>query len=159
MGFVYVLGGLSFKAIAFDAWFVLGLRDRLPPFNVSLRQRSFAGKSYFFMKEACAWTHKRLMFYCAFSEAFKNRVLPTRGHWGVENALHWRLDVSMNEDQCRLRVNHGAENFSRLRRIALNKLNRWEMTNPNGKIIKASTRLKQQSCGFSRKFLIEALLA
>ena len=82
-----------------------------------------------------------------------------RGHWAVENVLHWRLDVSMNEDQCRLRVKHGAENFSRLRRIALNKLKRWEITKPNGKVLKTSLRIKQQSCGWSHKFLIEALLA
>jgi predicted transposase YbfD/YdcC len=82
-----------------------------------------------------------------------------RQHWGVENQLHWRLDVSMNEDQCRLRVRHGAENFSRLRRIALNKLRRWEIKKPNGKIRKTSLRLKQKACGWSRKFLIEALLA
>jgi predicted transposase YbfD/YdcC len=82
-----------------------------------------------------------------------------RGHWGIENALHWRLDVSLNEDQCRLRIQHGAENFSRLRRIAINKLKRWELRKPNGKIMKASLRLKQKSCGWSRKFLIEALLA
>jgi len=49
--------------------------------------------------------------------------LGIRMHWGVENQLHWCLDVGMNEDQSRLRVEHGAENFSRLRRIALNKLN------------------------------------
>ena len=83
----------------------------------------------------------------------------TRGHWGVENVLHWRLDVSMNEDQCRLRVKHGAENFSRLRRIAINKLKRWEITKPNGKVMKTSLRIKQRSCGWSRKFLLEALLA
>ena len=82
-----------------------------------------------------------------------------RGHWGVENGLHWRLDVSMNEDQCRLRVKHGAENFSRLRRIALNKLKRWEIKKANGKVMKASLRLKQKSCGWSHKFLLEALLA
>jgi len=82
-----------------------------------------------------------------------------RGHWAVENVLHWRLDVSMNEDQCRLRVKYGAENFSRLRRIALNKLKRWEITKPNGKVLKTSLRIKQQSCGWSRKFLIQALLA
>ena len=82
-----------------------------------------------------------------------------RSHWGVENSLHWCLDVSMREDECRLRVNHGAENFSRLRRIALNKLKRWEIMKPNGKILKAGIRLKQQSCGWSRKFLLEALLA
>jgi len=82
-----------------------------------------------------------------------------RSHWGVENSLHWRLDVQMNEDQCRLRVGCGAENFSRLRRIGLNKLKRWEIRKPNGKIMKAGIRLKQQSCGWSRKFLLEALLA
>ena len=77
----------------------------------------------------------------------------------MENSLHWCLDVSMREDECRLRVHHGAENFSRLRRIALNKLKRWEIKKPNGKILKAGIRLKQQSCGWSRKFLLEALLA
>lgn len=82
-----------------------------------------------------------------------------RGHWGVENGLHWTLDVSMNEDQCRLRVKHGAENFSRLRRIALNKLKRWEIKKENGKVMKTSLRIKQKSCGWSHKFLIEALLA
>jgi predicted transposase YbfD/YdcC len=82
-----------------------------------------------------------------------------RSHWSVENGLHWRLDVGMNEDQCRIRVKHGAENFSRLRRIALNKLKRWEIKKPNGKVLKAGIRLKQQACGWSRKFLLEALLA
>jgi predicted transposase YbfD/YdcC len=82
-----------------------------------------------------------------------------RGHWGIENALHWTLDVSMNEDQCRLRAGHGAQNFSRLRRIALNKLKRWEIKKENGKVMKTSLRIKQKSCGWSRKFLLEALLA
>jgi predicted transposase YbfD/YdcC len=82
-----------------------------------------------------------------------------RSHWGVENSLHWRLDVQMGEDQSRLRVKNGAENFSRLRRITLNKLKRWEIRKPNGKIMQAGIRLKQQSCGWSHKFLLEALLA
>ena len=47
-----------------------------------------------------------------------------RGHWSVENNLHWQLDVSFGEDECRIRVGHGAENFSRLRRMALNLLTR-----------------------------------
>jgi predicted transposase YbfD/YdcC len=45
-----------------------------------------------------------------------------RGHWGIENQLHWSLDVSFAEDDSRIRQGHGAENFSRLRRIALNRL-------------------------------------
>lgn len=47
-----------------------------------------------------------------------------RGHWSIENQLHYILDVSFAEDQSRLRKGHAAENFSRLRRIALNLLRR-----------------------------------
>ena len=82
-----------------------------------------------------------------------------RQHWGVENGLHWCLDVGMNEDQSRLRVKNGAENFSRLRRITLNKLKRWDIKKKNGKVLQAGIRLKQQACGWSRKALLEALLA
>ena len=82
-----------------------------------------------------------------------------RQHWGIENGLHWCLDMAMREDECRLRVEHGAENFSRLRRIALNKLKRWQPRKSNGKPLKAGIRIKQQACGWSRKFLLEALLA
>jgi predicted transposase YbfD/YdcC len=43
-----------------------------------------------------------------------------RGHWGVENGLHWVLDVTMNEDQSRNRKDNGPENIAMLRRLALN---------------------------------------
>jgi predicted transposase YbfD/YdcC len=43
-----------------------------------------------------------------------------RGHWGIENGLHWSLDVVFGEDQARMRQGHAAENFSLLRRMALN---------------------------------------
>jgi predicted transposase YbfD/YdcC len=42
-----------------------------------------------------------------------------RNHWRVENELHWTLDVSFNEDQCRVRIENAAENLSRIRRISL----------------------------------------
>ncbi len=43
-----------------------------------------------------------------------------RAHWGIENGLHWVLDVTMNEDQARNRRDHGPENLALLRRLALN---------------------------------------
>ena len=43
-----------------------------------------------------------------------------RGHWGIENGLHWSLDVAYGEDQARMRDGNSAENFSILRRITLN---------------------------------------
>lgn len=47
-----------------------------------------------------------------------------RRHWGIENRLHYVLDVSFAEDAARQRRGHSAENFARLRRIALNLLRR-----------------------------------
>jgi predicted transposase YbfD/YdcC len=47
-----------------------------------------------------------------------------RQHWGVENGLHWVLDVSFDEDACRIRKDKGAQTFSVLRHIALNLLKR-----------------------------------
>lgn len=42
-----------------------------------------------------------------------------RGHWSIENTLHWTLDVTFNEDQSRIRKDHGPDNFALLRRFAL----------------------------------------
>ena len=42
-----------------------------------------------------------------------------RGHWGIENSLHWVLDVTFNEDQSRIRKDHGPDNFALLRRFAV----------------------------------------
>ena len=47
-----------------------------------------------------------------------------RQHWGVENSLHWVLDVSFQEDACRIRKEKGAQTFAVLRHIALNLLRR-----------------------------------
>jgi predicted transposase YbfD/YdcC len=45
-----------------------------------------------------------------------------RGHWEIENGLHWCLDVAMGEDDCRIRIQNATENFVVLRHIALNLL-------------------------------------
>ncbi len=45
-----------------------------------------------------------------------------RGHWGIENRLHWSLDVTFGEDQSRIRQGHAAENAALLRRLALSIL-------------------------------------
>jgi len=45
-----------------------------------------------------------------------------RGHWSIENNLHWQLDVTFQEDQSRIRMGHADANFSVLRRTALSLL-------------------------------------
>ena len=56
----------------------------------------------------------------------------TRGHWAVENQLHWSLDVSFGDDRSRARKDHAAENLSRFKRLALGLLKRAE--GPYGKM-------------------------
>ena len=45
-----------------------------------------------------------------------------RGHWGIENSLHWILDVAMREDKSRIRKDNAPANFAMLRHIAVNIL-------------------------------------
>nr|WP_274600256.1 ISAs1 family transposase [Thiocystis violacea] len=46
----------------------------------------------------------------------------TRGHWGIENGLHWNLDISFREDECRVRDPVARENLAVLRHLALSRL-------------------------------------
>jgi len=76
----------------------------------------------------------------------------TRGHWSVENNLHWQLDVSFDEDRRRIRAGHGAENFGRLCRIALNQLQQ-ETTHKNG------IAIRRHTCGWDNDYLLKVLAA
>lgn len=73
-----------------------------------------------------------------------------RGHWAIENQLHWSLDVSFREDDSRVRTGHAAENFSRLRRIALNLLRR-------DKRCKIGIKGKRLRAGWDHNYLLQLL--
>ena len=72
-----------------------------------------------------------------------------RAHWGIENGLHWVLDVTMNEDQMRNRKDNGPENLALLRRLALN----LAALEPS----KDSMRGKLKRAGWDNQFLAQML--
>src|SRR5664279_5010418 len=72
-----------------------------------------------------------------------------RSHWGVENCLHWRLDVTMNEDAARNRMDNGPYNFAILRHMALNVMGREES--------KASLRAKFKKAAWNQEYLVKLL--
>jgi len=72
-----------------------------------------------------------------------------RGHWGIENNLHWSVDVTFGEDKSRIQKRHAAENFAILRRIALNLLKCHSS--------KTSLRGKRKLAAWDTDFLHEVL--
>jgi predicted transposase YbfD/YdcC len=73
----------------------------------------------------------------------------SRQHWGVENNVHWLLDVAFKEDQSRAREGHAAQNLATLRRLALNALKR----EPG----RRSLRLKIKKAGWDNDYLLKVL--
>lgn len=73
-----------------------------------------------------------------------------RNHWGIENGLHWTLDVTFREDQSRLRKGHGPENFAVLRHITLNLLLQESS--------KKSIPRKRLTCGLDPEYLLKVVL-
>lgn len=73
-----------------------------------------------------------------------------RGHWGVENHLHWQLDVTFQEDQCRIRKGHADANFSILRRTALSMLK-------NESSLKVGIKNKRLAAAWDENYLEKVL--
>ena len=73
-----------------------------------------------------------------------------RTHWGIENSLHWTLDVALNEDQCRVRKANAAQNLAALRAMSLNLLK-------NDSQKKRGIKGKQKNAGWDHSYLLSLL--
>ncbi len=67
-------------------------------------------------------THTRLFMSSIGKQSAEHALACTRAHWSIENNLHWNLDVSFREDECRVYAANAAENLVVFRHIALNLL-------------------------------------
>lgn len=74
-----------------------------------------------------------------------------RSHWGVENQLHWVLDVVFNEDQSRARLQHASENLATLRRWSLNLLKADIL------LAKRSLKARRKNAGWDNSYLLHLL--
>jgi predicted transposase YbfD/YdcC len=80
----------------------------------------------------------------------KQALKAVREHWGIENKVHWVLDIAFREDDSRIRKGNGAQNFAVLRHIALNLLKQE-------KTAKCGTKAKRLKAGWDRNYLLKVL--
>ena len=73
-----------------------------------------------------------------------------RNHWGIENSLHWILDVSFREDESRIRKDYASENYNLIRHIALNLLKQ-------DKSIKVGIAAKGKTAGWDENYLMKII--
>jgi len=73
-----------------------------------------------------------------------------RGHWGIENGLHWVLDIAFREDESCARTGHAAENLAILRHLAINLL-KQETT------LKVGIHAKRLRCAWDHAYLRKVL--
>jgi len=84
--------------------------------------------------------------------AFFNHAV--RAHWGIENKLHWTLDVAFGEDKSTKQAGNAAENFSFISKIALNLLKQYEDKRGAQKV---SIKTKRKKCGWDKDYLLKVL--
>ena len=97
-------------------------------------------------------TARERRFYLSSLNADAPRLAAVRSHWGIENRLHWVLDVAFDEDASRIRNNHAARNMATLRRLALNLL-RKDTQHRRG------LKTRRHRAGWDEDYLLKILCA
>lgn len=97
-------------------------------------------------------TKETRYFISSLTGSAEQLALAVRGHWGIENSLHYVLDVTMNEDKSRIRKDHAPENLALLRKIALNSIKRESSS-------KSSVRVRIKKAGWDNSYLEKVLVS
>jgi predicted transposase YbfD/YdcC len=92
-------------------------------------------------------TEREIHFYITLLVLLASQIAPLiRGHWAVENSLHWVMDMAFRDDECRLRTEHAPAKFATLEYMALNLIRRAKT--------KGSIRLRRKVAAWDDEFLV-----
>lgn len=94
-------------------------------------------------------TVERRYYVCSLEKDVALFAKAVRGHWGIENSVHWVLDMAFREDESRVRKGHAPENLAVLRHIALNLLRRDSTV--------LGIKNKRLKAGWSTDYLVQLL--
>lgn len=97
-----------------------------------------------------AKTLERRYFISSLEANAEQALRAVRGHWAIENSLHWCLDIGFREDDCRVRETKSAENLATLRHIGLNLLKQE-------KSCKLGIKSKRKKAGWNEDYLLKVL--
>ena len=90
-------------------------------------------------------------YYISSIRAKASKLLgAVRGHWGIENSLHWVLDMAFDEDHCRVRTGHADRNLAVVRHMALNMLKQE-------KTAKVGIKARRKRAGWDESYLLKVL--
>ena len=97
-------------------------------------------------------TSEGIWYYISTHEYTSDKIAEAiRNHWQIENRLHWQLDVSFHEDQCRVRIKNAAEGFALLRKISMAYLKKDKKS-------KVGIKCKRKKACWSDQYLFDILV-
>ena len=89
-------------------------------------------------------------YICSYQPAAASLLQASRQHWGIENSLHWVLDMAFDEDHCRVRTGPADQNLAVVRHLTLNLL-KQERT------AKVGIKAKRKKAGWDHNYLLKVL--
>ena len=104
-----------------------------------------------YRRDAAAGSSTDTRYYiCSYPADAAKLLAATRSHWGIENSLHWVLDVAFDEDHSRVRTGHADQNLAVIRHLALNLLNQERSA-------KVGIKAKRKKAGWNFDYLMKVL--